>query len=145
VKEITSAYQDLEKRMAVFIGLGALVFVSLFNLALGADLTSFLVRGLAALLVFSLAGYWYGGFMAGLVNKEEALPLEPGGGVQVTSTEARPVDLGGEASPVEAILQPPAPAEPEPAPAQGQRFDRVLDDEAVPDLAAELNAGPGKG
>jgi hypothetical protein len=144
VKEITSAYQDLEKRMAVFIGLGAVVFVSLFNLAMGADLTSFLVRGLLALLVFSMAGYWYGHFMAGLVTKEEALPLEASGDVQVTSTEARQVDLGGTASPLEAVLQPPA-AEAEASPAQGQRFDRMLDDEAIPDLAAELTAGPGKG
>lgn len=144
MKEITSAYQDLEKRMAVFIGLGAVVFVSLFNLAMGADLTSFLVRGLLALLVFSLAGYWYGHFMAGLITKDEALPLEADGDVQVTSTEARQVDLGGQASPLESILQP-APAKVDSLPAQGQRFDRMLDDEAMPDLAAELTAGPGKG
>jgi hypothetical protein len=141
VKEITSAYQDLEKRMAVFIGLGAVVFVSLFNLAMGADLTSFLVRGLLALLVFSLAGYWYGHFMAGLISREEALPLEAAGDVHVTSTEARPVELGEQASPVEAIIPQPATVT---DPAAGQRFDRMLDDEAIPDLAAELTAGPGK-
>jgi hypothetical protein len=145
VKEITSAYQDLEKRMAVFAGLGAVVFVSLFNLAFGADLVTFLVRGLIALLVFSLVGYWYGRYMTGLVVKEESLPLPPESGVQVTSTEARPVDLSEASSAVDPILQQPATpaAEPEP-PAQGQHFDRVLDEEAAPDLAAELTAGPGK-
>ncbi len=141
MKEITSAYQDLEKRMAVFAGLGAVVFVSLFNLALGADLTSFLVRGLVALLLFSLVGYWYGRFLTRLIVKEETLPL-PEGDVQVTTTEARPVDLGGSASPAEPFPTLPA-TEPEP-PAQGRRFDRVLDEEAAPDLAAELTAGPGK-
>ena len=147
MKEITSAYQDLEKRMAVFVGLGAVIFVSLFNLALGADLIAFLVRGLVALLVFSVVGYWYGSYLGNLVTKEETVPL-PAGDVQVTSTEVRPVDLSGALNDPGISMDPDPLASAEhaaPEPAQGQRFDRVLDEDATPDLAAELAAGPGKG
>ena len=60
MKEVTSSYDDVEKRMAIFMGLGALVFSSLYLMTRGADMWTYLVRGVLALTVFTVAGWAYG-------------------------------------------------------------------------------------
>ncbi len=77
MKEVTSAYDDLEKRMAVFLGLGALMFTSLYLFTQGADLLTHLIRGSLAMVLATLAGWGYGHYLRLLVKRnteEEQLP-----------------------------------------------------------------------
>jgi hypothetical protein len=71
LKELTSAYDDVEKRMAIFLGLGALIFCSLYLYIQGADLDSYLIRGVLALTVFTVAGWGYGHWLRKLIRKQE--------------------------------------------------------------------------
>jgi hypothetical protein len=77
MKELTSSYDDLEKRLAVFAGLAALVFCSLYLFTQGADLWTYLVRGVLALALFSAGGWAYGHWLRSTMEgfeKEEELP-----------------------------------------------------------------------
>jgi hypothetical protein len=77
MREITSSYDDLERRMAVYLGLGALLFTSFYLFTRGADLWTYLIRGVLALALFSTAGWAYGHWLRGLYEKnssEEELP-----------------------------------------------------------------------
>ena len=91
MKEQTSQYDDLEKRMAVYLGLGALLFTSLYHIAVGADLLTFLVRGAAALILVSILGWSYFHWLSRLIkthSEEEQLPDN----VERQSRDAKPVE-----------------------------------------------------
>ena len=63
--------------MAVYLGLGALLFTSLYLFTRGADLWTYLIRGVLALAIFSTAGWGYGHWLRGLYERnvaEEELP-----------------------------------------------------------------------
>jgi hypothetical protein len=91
----TSAYDDLEKRMGIFMGLAAFVFSSLACLLMGEDLITFLVRGFLAGLIFTLLGWGYGRYLRRLVKniaaKEEADARSSG--FEMTQTDAETVSL----------------------------------------------------
>jgi hypothetical protein len=69
MKEMTSSYDDIEKRMAIFIGLGALVFCSLYLLIHGADLWTFLIRGVLSLATATIIGWAYGHWVRGIFRQ----------------------------------------------------------------------------
>lgn len=70
MKEITSAYDDIEKRMAIFLGLGAMIFSSLYLFTQGADIYTYLVRGVLALILFSVVGWAYGHWLKNVIRKQ---------------------------------------------------------------------------
>jgi hypothetical protein len=77
MQEITSAYDDMEKRLAVFGGLGALVATSLYLFTQGADLWTYLIRGVLALTIVTILLWVYLHWLRSLVHRhtdEEALP-----------------------------------------------------------------------
>lgn len=70
MKEITSAYDDVEKRLAIFLGLGAMIFSSLYLFTQGADLYTYLVRGVLALVIFTAVGWAFGHWLKGVLDKQ---------------------------------------------------------------------------
>lgn len=77
MQELTSSYDDLEKRMAIYLGLGAMIFTSLYLFTQGADIWTYLIRGVLALTVFTVAGWAYGYWLRELFRKnsgEDELP-----------------------------------------------------------------------
>jgi hypothetical protein len=70
LKEITSSYDDIEKRMAIFLGLGAMVFSSLYLCTQGADLYTYLVRGVLAMVLFTVVGWAYGHWLKSVIRKQ---------------------------------------------------------------------------
>jgi hypothetical protein len=151
VQEITSAYDDLDKRLALYVGLGSLILVSLFNVVLDAPLQSFLLRGLLALVGFSLAGYWYGSFLKSIMKREYAeMPVAEG--VERTLVNARGVE-GIDAAATAAANQQVPLAEAPAAAATGSGIDLTLPEQepmnpglayAARDasFAAEMAQGP---
>ncbi len=91
MKEITSSYEGVEKRFGIALGLAALVFSSLACLVSGAGLESFLVRGLLALGLFSILGWWYGGFLRRLFEKGAGAEPAADPNVTVTSHDVQPI------------------------------------------------------
>jgi hypothetical protein len=78
VRELTSAYEDLEKRLGIFTGLGAFLFSSLVCQLTGAELETYVIRGVLAMLVFGLGGWWYGNLLRRLVAAaEEKAAMNP--------------------------------------------------------------------
>jgi hypothetical protein len=77
MQEITSSYDDLEKRMAIYLGLGALLLTSLYLFTQGADLWTYLIRGVLALTCTTVVGWFYGHWLRELFrqhSEEEELP-----------------------------------------------------------------------
>lgn len=60
MKELTSNHDDMDKRLAIFFGLGAFLMSSLVGLLRGYTLEGFLLQGVVVLLLASLLGYGYG-------------------------------------------------------------------------------------
>lgn len=69
VRELTSSFDDIEKRMAIFIGIGAFLFSSLMCLVRGSSFETYVIQGSLAALVFMVAGYFYGHWLRGLVKE----------------------------------------------------------------------------
>src|SRR4051812_33020654 len=77
MQELTSSYDDLEKRMAIYLGLGAMLFTSLYLFTTGADLWTYLIRGVLALSAFTIVGWNYGRWLRDLYRRhssDEQLP-----------------------------------------------------------------------
>src|SRR5665213_2887753 len=60
MKELTSSHNDLDKRLAIFFGLGALVMSALVGLIRGYTLEGFLLQGVVVLTLATLAGWLFG-------------------------------------------------------------------------------------
>jgi hypothetical protein len=88
MKEVQGSYDDIDRRLAVFLGLGAFLLTSLGCLLMGADMETFLLRGSLAFTVFCLAGFWYARTFTGLVRTElpQAATADPN--VTVTTRDA---------------------------------------------------------
>lgn len=77
MQELTSQYDDLEKRMAIYLGLGAMLFTSLYLFTKGATPWDYLIRGVLALAAFSIVGWGYGHWLRALYRQhssDEQLP-----------------------------------------------------------------------
>ena len=72
MKEIVSGHDDLEKRMAIFIGLGAFVFSSLYLFIQGADLLTYVIRGVIIGCFAAVIGWFYGSYFSRLVKRQQA-------------------------------------------------------------------------
>lgn len=68
MREVQGSFDDMEKRLAIFLGLGAFLLTSLGCLIMGADFETLLLRGVLAFTVFSLAGWWYASTFYALVK-----------------------------------------------------------------------------
>lgn len=60
MKELISNHDDMDKRLAIFFGLGALLMSTMVGLIRGYTLEGFLMQGIVVLVVAILAGYGYG-------------------------------------------------------------------------------------
>jgi hypothetical protein len=69
VRELTSSFDDVDKRLAIFLGLGAFLFSSLFCLVQGASFETYIIQGVVAALVFMLLGYAYAHWLRGLIKE----------------------------------------------------------------------------
>lgn len=77
MKEMVSFHDDAEKRLGIFVGLGAFIVSSLFGLFQGMTPEGFLLRGVVVLILFSLAGWFYGVWLKqtlAATKPEEELP-----------------------------------------------------------------------
>ncbi len=78
MKELTSHYDDLEKRLAIFFGLGALVLSALVGLMRGIGLMGILLNGVLALGLATLAAWIFGAWLKGVLRagkpSEETAP-----------------------------------------------------------------------
>lgn len=63
MKEMTSNHDDIEKRLAIFAGLGGLLCSTLVGLIQGYPLEAFLLQGVVVLTVFSLVAYVFGSWL----------------------------------------------------------------------------------
>ena len=71
MKEQISDHDDLEKRLAIFFGLGAFILSSLVGLLRGYTLEGFLIQGLLVLVIACLAGYLFGAWLRGALRSIE--------------------------------------------------------------------------
>jgi membrane protein implicated in regulation of membrane protease activity len=60
MKELTSNHDDMDKRLAIFFGLGAFLMSALVGLIRGYTLEGFLLQGVVVLVLAILAGYAFG-------------------------------------------------------------------------------------
>lgn len=60
MKEMTSNHDDMDKRLAIFFGLGAFLMSAMVGLIRGYTLEGFLMQGVVVLVIAILAGYGFG-------------------------------------------------------------------------------------
>lgn len=63
MKELTSRHDDMEKRLAIFFGLGAFLVSSLVGLIRGYTLEGFLLQGVVVLTLGILGAYAFGAWL----------------------------------------------------------------------------------
>lgn len=81
MKELTSEHDDLEKRLAIFFGLGALILSALIGLMRGYSLEGILFRGVLV-LILATAGAWLFGAWLKAALKSSAPAEEPVLGIE---------------------------------------------------------------
>lgn len=86
MKEQTSSFDDVEKRLAVFAGLGAFLLNSLVCLWQGSELETYLIRGTLVLTLVTLAAWIYGGWLRKAVLRFSE--NEDTGGAEIRVTDA---------------------------------------------------------
>jgi hypothetical protein len=93
MKEMVSFHDDTEKRVGLFIGLGAFLLSSVFALVQGLDPVLFLLRGLLVLIIFSLLGWGFGAWLKHVIGankEEEEMPTN----MERRSRNAEELDMG---------------------------------------------------
>lgn len=60
MKELTSQHDDLDKRLAIFFGLGAFLMSAMVGLIKDYSLEGFLLQGIVVLVIAVVAGYAFG-------------------------------------------------------------------------------------
>src|SRR3954471_23025083 len=89
MREVQGQFDDLDKRLAIFLGLGAFLLTSLGCLLMGADMETLLLRGVLAFAVFSLSGWGYARTFQGMFKAElPVVAVEPDPNVTVTTRDA---------------------------------------------------------
>lgn len=68
MKEMTSNHDDIDKRLAIFFGLGAFLMSALVGLIRGYTLEGFLMQGVVVLVLAILAGYAFGWWLRGALT-----------------------------------------------------------------------------
>jgi hypothetical protein len=77
MKELTSNHDDLDKRLAIFFGLGAFIMSALVGLERGYSLEGFLLQGVVALIFATLAGWAFGYWLRGVLKTQEVKESVP--------------------------------------------------------------------
>jgi hypothetical protein len=75
MQEVSGSFEDTEKRVAIFFGLVAVLLISLGCLVTGADMDSFLIRGLVGFTLSSLAAWWLAHQIGPFLKKAEPVPV----------------------------------------------------------------------
>jgi hypothetical protein len=94
MKEMTSTHDDIDKRLAIFFGLGCFLLSALVGLIRGYTLEGFMVQGVVALTVGSLAAYAFAVWLRSALRSIE--PAEPGvpDNVERRTNNAEDLDIG---------------------------------------------------
>jgi hypothetical protein len=77
MKEMISNHDDLDKRLAIFFGLGAFIMSALVGIVRNYTLEGFLLQGVVVMALAILGGYAFGAWLRAAlrsVNPEEQLP-----------------------------------------------------------------------
>jgi membrane protein implicated in regulation of membrane protease activity len=100
MKEMTSNHDDLEKRLAIFAGLGGLLFSTLVGLIQGYTLEAFLLQGVVVLVLFTLVAYAFGTWLRDALKKSEPAE-ELADNVERRRTNAEDLEMGSVVMPGE--------------------------------------------
>jgi hypothetical protein len=93
MKEMTSNHDDIEKRLAIFAGLGGFLCSTLVGLIQGYTLEAFLLQGVVVLGLCSLVAYLFGAWLRAALKATE--PQEEGpDNVERRQTNAEDLDMG---------------------------------------------------
>jgi hypothetical protein len=68
MKELTSQHDDMDKRLAIFFGLGAFLMSSMIGLIRGYSLEGFLLQGIVVLTLAVLGGYAFGTWLRAAIK-----------------------------------------------------------------------------
>jgi hypothetical protein len=94
MKEMTSYHDDIDKRLAIFFGLGCFLLSALVGLLRGYTLEGFMIQGVLALAVGSLAAYAFAVWLrAALRSVQPEEPTTPAN-VERRSNNAEDLDIG---------------------------------------------------
>jgi hypothetical protein len=94
MKEMTSYHDDIDKRLSIFFGLGCFLLSALIGLLRGYTLEGFMVQGVLALAVGSLAAYGFAVWLrAALRSVEPEEPSTPDN-VERRTNNAEDLDIG---------------------------------------------------
>lgn len=69
MKELTSSFDDVEKRFAIFLGLGAFLLNALVCLISNASLETYLIQGGVLAILFGVVGYFFSHWLGGMVKQ----------------------------------------------------------------------------
>jgi|GEM_PF-4414340 hypothetical protein len=94
MKEMTSYHDDVDKRLAIFFGLGCFLLSALLGLVRGYTLEGFMIQGVVALTLGSLAAYGFAVWLRAALKSTQ--PEEPGipSNVERRTSNAEDLDIG---------------------------------------------------
>lgn len=136
MKEMTSNHDDVEKRLAIFFGLGAFLMSALVGLLRGYTLEGFLLQGIVVMIIASLAAYGFGVWLKSVLKKGEDEDTPPAN-VERRSTNAEDLEKGSVVTPAqmgETVINE------DPASPSGQVVNYTL-----PELVPDMEETPAEG
>ncbi|HXB98484.1 MAG TPA: hypothetical protein VNZ54_10565 [bacterium] len=94
MKEMTSYHDDIDKRLSIFFGLGCFLLSALVGLLRAYTLDEFMIQGVLALAVGSLAAYGFAVWLRAALRSVQ--PEEPGtpSNVERRTNNAEDLDIG---------------------------------------------------
>jgi hypothetical protein len=93
MQEMTSNHDDIEKRLAIFAGLGGFLCSTLVGLVQGYTLEAFLLQGVVVLTLASLAAYAFGAWLRRALKAVEPKEETPDN-VERRRSNAEDLDMG---------------------------------------------------
>ena len=94
MKEMTSYHDDLDKRLAIFFGLGCFLLSALVGLLRGYTLEGFLIQGVVALAVGSLAAFGFAVWLRRALKSVEPEEAGSPSNVERRTNNAEDLDIG---------------------------------------------------
>ena len=93
MKEMTSNHDDIDKRLAIFAGLGGFLCSTLVGLVQGYTLEAFLLQGVVVLTLCSLVAYLFGAWLRAALKATEPKEETPDN-MERRQTNAEDLDMG---------------------------------------------------
>jgi len=137
MKEMISTHDDLDKRLAIFFGLGALILSALVGLVRNYTLEGILLQGVVVLVIAILAGYFFGIWLRSALASVEPTEELPSN-MERRRTNAASLDQGTVIVPdasQEAVISEEAPDS-----VKGSVFNYTLPELNPADLPAPMSA-----